>query len=447
MQAIVNTPRYSSLSYPTRVWFAMLLALILCFGATLANAAGKPAVVVSQASPLFDMQGGGCPNCGFTAQMTPAGGSFAVSNDGYIAVAAPYGNVLDIYNPRTGAVTAIAVSNISGATFDSQKNIYTGILYSHSLYKFPYVNGIWATTTTNAPTCTGSDTVACTMPNIGTDYNSNVDFKNTGFDAAGNLFMVTATASSGTAGGSKIYELAAANLYGSPTLVYTDDATHAISSIALDPWGNLFFTDAVYGELNNSNVTNSSLNVLPYSSSTGYASSKTIVATWTNPSPGGYDNVLSGVAVDPATGTVYYSDSNQTIAIPNNLATPPDVANAYVVSTTGAFQLMPDGNGSLYAIGNHGNNKGVFHIFLNNVFVPPVAVGSASQATNVVALLNGVDCTGSVAFALVAGNITTASATAGTCAPKSFGDTPVTGAAFPVTVSLTPAAAARALQP
>ena len=243
MHPISNTPRYSSLSYPTRVWIVMLLALILCFGASFANAASKPASFASQSSVIFDMRGAACPGaCSFNAQMDPNGGSFGVSKDGDIAVAAPYGNVLNIYNAATGTVEVFPLSNVSGGTFDNQKNLFVGPFYKRNLYKLPYVSGDWVSGDLDAaPNCnaTGIDTVMCKMPNVaGGDYNNNLDWKNAAFDSAGNLFMVTPTAGSGTAGGNKIYELTAANLYiGPPTLVYADDSTKNILSIAVDPSG------------------------------------------------------------------------------------------------------------------------------------------------------------------------------------------------------------------
>ena len=63
------------------------------------------------------------------------------------------------------------------------------------------------------------------------------------FDAAGNFYMV-ATPNS-TTGASAIYKCTAASLPTcTGTLVYSDANT--IGSIAIDPWGNLFYTDAVF---------------------------------------------------------------------------------------------------------------------------------------------------------------------------------------------------------
>ncbi len=442
MQACLNEFRISFRSLAGGTWVGLLLVLISGLGAATGNAQ-KPAVIVSQSAVMFDVEGGGCPTaCSFNAQMTPNGGGFGVSGSGDIAISMPYGNVLDVYSGTTGKVTAItALSNESGASFDSHRNLFVGPLYKHNLFKLPYVNGTWVAGNPDTdPACTGNDTVECRMPNLTNVYNSNPDFKNTAFDPAGNLFLVSAT--DNIHGGNAIYELPAASLYsGPPVLVYADDATHAIASIAFDPWGNLFFTDVVYssGGQSSQHATSAYLNVLPYSSSTGYAAAKTVLVTHTIASPSDYDNAMSGVAVDRS-GTVYFADGNGTYAIRNNPSTAPDAANAYLVSTTGGKQLMTDGNGNLYAVGDDNGGPAVFRILLGNVVVPTSTVATESTATNVTAALNGVDCTGSVTYALAGGNTTTASAaTTGACQTMSLAG--VTGAYFSTTVKLTPTVA------
>lgn len=437
MQAFLSELRKSYRALRAGTWAGLFIIFALCLG-TLAASAQKPAVVVSQSSPVFDVQGGGCPgSCGFNAQMTPSGGGFGVDGFGDIAISMPYGNVTDIYNGQTGKVIEItSVSNQAGATFDSNRNLFVGPLYKHKLIKIPFVNGSWVSGNPDQdPACTGNDTVECDLPNLSADYNTNPDYKNSAFDPSGNLFMVTAT--DNVHGGNKIYMLPAAGLYTStPTLVFTDEADHAIASIAFDPWGNLFFTDVVYasGGQGSQNATSAYLNELALSSS-GYASTKTVLLTHTIASPGNYDNAMSGVAVDRS-GTVYFSDGNGTYAIPNNPATAPAAANAYLVSTTGGKQLMSDGNGNLYSVAYDNGTLGILRILLNNVLVPASAAGTESTA-NITAALNGVDCTGSVAFALAGGNTATASgATSGNCQTMSLAG--VNGAAFPAGVKLTP---------
>ncbi len=438
MQTILKTYRNASHSC---TWIALPVVVALCVGASVANAAPtvKPPVIVSQTFPLFDLQAGR-----FTVTLSPAGGSFAVSKDGTIAVSAQYGNVIDVYDGTTGNVTAIPISNPSGASFDSQKNLFVGLLYRHRLFKLPYVNGSWVSTSNpdSAPACTGADTVACYLPNVaGGDFNRNLDFKNTAFDSAGNLYMVSAPASSDA---NAIYVLPAGSLYtGVPALVYRDDSIqgliHVIDSIAFDPWGNLFFTDTFFVDLNSLKAWNSSLNVLSYSASTGgYAATKTVLVTYEIKNVSSYDNVMAGVAVD-ANGTVYYSDDfTGVFAIPNNPTTPADGANAYLVATRGAHQLMPDGQGNLHAVGFNGYTTGVRHIVLNKVVVPTAPVGSPSQATDVTTASSGVDCSGTVDFAFASGNgSTTASATTtGTCSKVSLAG--AAGAAHSTTVTLRP---------
>ncbi|HKF50193.1 MAG TPA: hypothetical protein VKB38_22725 [Terracidiphilus sp.] len=441
MQAILGKFRNPFGSLLAGTWIGLFVVLIFGLG-VITGSAQKPAVVVSQASLLFDVQGGGCPgSCGFNAQLTPNGGGFGVDGWGDVAISMPYGNITDIYNGTTGKVIQItSLSNQSGASFDSHRNLFIGPLYKHKLIKVPFVGGTWVSGNPDTdPACTGNDTVECGLPNIGTDYNSDVDFKNTAFDSAGNLFMVTAT--DNVHGGNSIYMLPAAGLYNTaPTLVFTDDATHAIASIAFDPWGNLFFTDVVYssGGQSNQHATSAYVNELPYSSSSGYASSKTVLVTHTIASPSDYDNALSGVAVDRS-GTVYYSDINGTWAIPNNPSVTPAAANAYLVAASGGKQLMVDGNGNLYTVAYDSGAPAVFRVLVNNLVVPASAVATESTAS-IAAALNDVDCSGSATFALAGGNATTASgATSGSCQTESLAG--VSGAYFSGTVNLTPAVA------
>ncbi len=132
--------------------------------------------------------------------------------------------------------------------------------------------------------------------------------------------MVTVPAAPGV---NAIYECAVAcQTGGTATLVYTD-TTGAVSQIAFDPWGNLFFTDGIYNDAsfqNDDKVTSSNLYELVYTAGTGFAATPTLLQTLTDAAPGNYDNQLDGVAVT-STGTIYYADQNDGMfAIPNTKA-------------------------------------------------------------------------------------------------------------------------------
>ena len=147
--------------------------------------------------------------------------------------------------------------------------------------------------------------------------------------------MVAVPSSTGT---SAIYVCpASCQTGGTATLLYSD--TNAISQIAFDPWGNLFFTEGVFtsaGNFGNDEVASSNLNELKYTAGTGYAATPTLLQTLTDATPANYDNQLDGVAVTP-TGTIYYATQNEgTFAIPNTQTGGPDTAHQYVVSALGA---------------------------------------------------------------------------------------------------------------
>ncbi len=143
---------------------------------------------------------------------------------------------------------------------------------------------------------------------------------------------------------------------------------------------------------------------MPYTS--GFATTPTVLVTYTNTDSNHYNNVLGGVNVD-WNGTVYYTATNSGIfAFPNNPSNVADAAHAYMVSAKGTYQIQPDGKGNLWAVGydNTGGKPAVFKISLNNVFVPPTAIGTESTASDVTAILNGVDCsTGPVLLPLLVG--------------------------------------------
>src|ERR1700722_2070593 len=172
------------------VRLVLMFITILSLFATIASAQ-RPALVVSQTSLLGNLTGG------FTTGGSPAGGSFAVTQQGDVAVGTSYGNSMDVVDGVTGTVTSVAASNAIGVTSDAQNNLYFSNFYGTMIEKIPYVNGSYpATAASSTAACTGSDVVWCTMPNPGANV------KAMAFDAAGDLFMVTTT--DGTSSGNKI---------------------------------------------------------------------------------------------------------------------------------------------------------------------------------------------------------------------------------------------------
>ncbi len=388
----------------------------------LATPTSKPALVLSQLSWL-----GKLPTGGFLAGGSPSGGSFAVNQNGDVLVSNTYGNSVYLFNGQTGAVTTLSSSftNVAAVTVDSQNNLYISQLYGSNIYKIPYVNGSYAAVTlpTSSPYplyCTGSDTAECQFIQAGS---SNV--KAMAFDASGNFFMATTPSSSGA---SAIYECPAScqpNPGATSTLIYSD--VNAVGSIAIDPWGNLFFTDAAFNSSGPGGQasTNSALNELTYTAGTGFASTPIQLATYTVPtaSVAAYDDSLGAVGVD-TNGTVYYATQYNTSgirALPNNHGMV-DTTNVYGVATQGAKLLTLDANGNIY-IGANNSGDSIGKILLNNLVVPAATLGTPTTATNVTVMDNYAGCSSSptLAFGATEGGVATSEFTAvttGTCAGR-----------------------------
>ena len=210
-------------------------------------ASDVPALLMNQV--IWSYQSGA-----FTDGQNPAGGSFAVTQNGLIVVGTTYNNKTDFVSASTGALVQ-QVSMSGGGVFaiDSKNNLYMGHLYNSAVYKIPFVAGAYVTLSdlSSAPNCTGTDTAICTVAT-----NPGGGMKAIAFDPSGNLYMVTVPASPGT---SAIYECAVScQTGGTATLVYSD--VNAVSQIAFDPWGNMFFTEGVYTSGTNfSNLQSSQL--------------------------------------------------------------------------------------------------------------------------------------------------------------------------------------------
>ena len=405
----------------------------------------------------------------------PAGGSFGVNTVGQIAVADT--NNLILINAQTGVSTTLGPwSGASAVAVDSKNNIYVGSLYGSPavVAKVPYIGGAanggyaaFATPSTTTPACTSTSTTECTVTRVGSISPSAL-----AFDSAGDMFWITS--SSGTA--NSIYECTVACLAGtgSPVLLYTEPTAATAPStasgqllaggLAIDPTGNIFFTDSS-SYVNTATYAYTSfysrLNELPASTgtgfsgaTTGYASAPTVLYTTTPSSIGTYNNELDAVAVNGTTGTVYFADqSNGILAFPNT-GGPISVANGqptalYAISTQGAKTLTIDTQGNLYlaassTVINSSGGDTIAQVGVNNVIVPSSPVGTAvSPSTTlhaVTTILNDAGCSSNpgpaVTFAAASSASATATAnTTGTCVSTVTG-----GSSFATAVSFTPTA-------
>jgi hypothetical protein len=362
-------------------------------------------VFVTQVNWLNNLAGGGA-----FASGNPAGSSFGVNSaTGDVIIGNSYGNkVLDI-NSTTGVETVLVDwgsdigqnYNVGPVTLDSQNNLYVGGLYTNNVIKIPFVSGAYAAAPYPATTpanCTGSDTAECNFGSNLTNATNGYYFGigSMTFDAAGDFFFSLTNANTAP---EAIYECTVACLAtGTPaaTMIYMEPASVTtaqltVGGLAVDPWGNLFFTDSDYISNKNESVY-SELNELPVSTgagyggaTTGYAAAPTVIYTETLATPGSYDDELDGVAVDAVTGTVYLADQyNGVVAFQNNAGTV-NPAGIYTVSTQGAKVIALDAKDNLYgavyssALGSSGDT--VFEVYVNSVLVPGLAGTTANGVT------------------------------------------------------------------
>jgi len=393
-------------------------------------AADVPALLMNQI--YWSYQSGS-----FTDGQNPAGGSFAVTQNGLIYVGTTYSNKTDIVSQSTGAlIQSISMSGGNAFTIDSHNNLYMGHLYNSAVYKIPFVSGAYVALSdlSSAPNCTGTDTVICTVANLPSGGTKAV-----AFDASGNLYIVTVPAAPGV---NAIYECAVAcQTGGTATLVYSD-TTGAVSQIALDPWGNLFFTDGIYNDAsfqNDDKVTSSNLYELPFTSGTGFATTPTLLQTLTDASPGNYDNQMDGVAVT-STGTIYYADQNDgTFAIPNTKTGGPDTAHQYVVSALGAKGMELDANGNEWVVVYHSGGDNLGYALLGDLVTPNAQYDGAPVNAPATVVDNALPCTTAATLAFASSNAefgATPGTPCSTISASTF-STPVSASSYPATITFT----------
>ena len=372
----------------------------------------------------------------FTDGQNPAGGSFAVTQNGLIYVGTTYNNKTDIVSQSTGAlIQAISMSGGGVFTTDSKNNLYMGHLYNSAVYKIPFVSGAYVALSdlASAPNCTGTDTAICTVANLPSGGTKAV-----AVDASGNLYMVTVPAAPGV---NAIYECnAACQTGGTATLVYSD-TTGAVSQIAFDPWGNMFFTDGIYNDAsfqNDDKVTSSNLYELPFTAG-AFASTPTLLQTLTDASPGNYDNQLDGVGVT-SNGTVYYADQNDGMfAIPNTKTGGPDTAHQYVVSALGAKGMELDANGNEWVVVYHSGGDNLGEAFIGDLSTPNAQYDGAPVNTTATVVDNALQCTTAATLAIASSNPEfggTSGTTCSTISASTF-STPVSASSYTATLTFT----------
>ncbi|HEV2135882.1 MAG TPA: NHL repeat-containing protein [Terracidiphilus sp.] len=452
-------------SFAAGISLALFTVLIFCLSAAPGLAAAPAPIVVTGPSNLIgDLHFNGAGGGWFSGQ-APLGGTFVVGANGDVIVGAGYGSGVFEITP-TGTQTVLAAFNNSNAAgIDQYGNVYVARDYGDTIIKIPYsaTKGTYAGFTTLPTTnCQGGiqDTAACIFApgtKAGIDAGATAGGGNPGFssllfDGQGNFFFATDTNPGAGGNLNTIYECSAqcqaetdgAGTY-PPVVIYADPQA-ALGVVAIDPWGNLFFSDGQ----GNSSGNNSFVEELPFSSGK-YASAPTVVATYT--SSAGY-NAISGVVASSATAIYFAIPNDGVYAIPNS-STGPNSAGVYKVSNEGGKGLTMDAAGNLYVVQYSGTltNDGVFVTQMGNIRFAASPVGTAAATVAVTTIDNAADCTTPPALAYAASEggasttefastPATACSTAVNTGQGAFSPAPASnGSSFSATLKFTPSLA------
>ncbi len=406
-----------------------------------AGAQSVPNVVLSQVTTLAAL-----PNGGALAGSNPAGGSMAVDSAGNLYAATTYGNTIAEFAAGSTKATNLGTfSNPGPVAIDPAGNLYIGQAYSATVIKIPLVSGTLAAISTpgsSTPTCTGVDTTECALP-----FSAPVaGLVSMVFDSAGDLFFTSTT---GGTDPNTVFECTAACvrtgtpapavLYAEPAAAVTegsDTAYWELGGIAVDPWGNVFFTDSLldHKDTNGFNYQ-STVKELTYSSGS-YSSTPVTVYTLTDSSPGDYDNQLTSVVTD-SNGTVYFaSEYDGIFAFPNSNGTV-TTTTRYMVSNQGAKLMATDGHGNFYVV-SYTTADTAIHVGVGLITATASSTGSNSTATATI-ILNDEGCSPAptINFSALEGSTSTTEFTAtttGSCSTVNG-----TGAAYATNVAFTPA--------
>jgi hypothetical protein len=460
MKAIRTGQSYSSRSY-TSVSTALLFLLTMCLSGMVARAQAPPSafqnVVMSQAIELGALPSTG----GGQSGQEPAGSSMAVDANGDVIMGDTYGGEVLLFSGKAAGMSTLPAptvlgspgGNVDAVAVDSHNNLYIGFATVATVVKAPYVNGAYVTINApsgSMPNCTGSDTVECVMNNLNTDGSG---VSGLVFDSNGDLFYSTTNIADNGAGTApnSIWECMAAGLYtGTPAakLLFTEPSSGSstttgqlnVGGLAVDSYGDLFFTDSAVNSSSNDSEESfsSNLNELVYTSGTGFATSPTVLYTYTPTSPANYDNEIDGVGVD-ASGTVYalVTGGPGILAFPNTNGVI-NIAKMYVASTVTGKLMTTDGQGNFY-VDLYSNSAGgdiIDWVGMNILKASTSAVATPSMASFITVLNDG-GCSPApvVMFTANGTNASEFSAvTTGACSST------LIGASYTSTLTFTPAA-------
>ena len=462
--------------YASRGTLVALLAVLAIFVfAGAANAGAQTSIIVSQNTTY-----GGFPGGGAFSGEDPAGGSMAVNSLGVVVAGDTYGaNVVEFAPPAYAATVispASSSGNVGAVAIDSSNFLYFADQYNTNILKVPMnANGTYTITVNTEdsgasalPACLGdtkgdASVPECLISNPGTALGA-FGVSSMTFSSSGALFF--ATDDQGDTGGVgpayTIYECNALCLYGTtaPVLIYAETVTasglvatqgqYYIGGLALDTFGNLFFTDSA--ETNGSLASaQSNLNELPVVTkainATLFAAAPIPILTMTNPSPGNYNNAIDAVATDTS-GHLYVSviysgiyglvDNGSLNGSSTGAATASSSSLYGIANQDQAKLLASDKNGNFWVLGNGGSNGLLYFVYTGPVKFP--GAETAGTAENISALVadNTEACTPTLTFTSPDSTFTGVITTGGTCS-NMFGV--AAGSFTPVTLTYTPTAA------
>ncbi len=417
-----------------------------------------PASVVGATNVIFNQTNGyvgALTGGGTVSSLNPTGTTVAVNQQGNLIAGNSYGGKVLLFNGPAGTSTTLgSFGNVGPELVDSANNLWIAEIGGTPIAKIPYAAGTYAVASVNGstPLCTGVDTVECVLP-----FSTSPAFTaaisgvvGLAMDPTGNLFYTTMGANpySGPPSApvyNAVYECNVACLYSAtatPTLIYQETVQstaanqYVVGAIAVDKWDDVFFIDSRF-QPNMSNASSvSNLQELVYTTLTGYAATPTTLYTYTNASPGSYDDYLMGLATD-ANGTVYLSGQYDGVyGFPNNHGVV-NTAGMYAVTTQGAKAIALDSLGDVYELTYNGGAGGDVAVFtaVNNLTVPTATVGGApTTATDVTVIINDAAASSNPTVMIASSDSEFSAVTTGTASGVGLS----TGAQYAATITFTP---------
>ena len=233
-------------------------------------------------------------------------------------------------------------------------------------------------------------------------------------------------------------------LYQEPATTTTNpDMTVAqllVGGLAIDSFGDLFFTDSNIAT-GNSEVVSSNLKELKAltTSSTLHAATPITIYTETNAKPAAYNNQLDSVALD-ANGNVYFGDEFDGVFGFLSNAGVVDTTSLFTISTQGAKILTSNLKGNFYlvAYSNVAGGDAATVVSVGTITAPATGIGAPSTAAGAATILNSTaaaSCGGTTPT--YTSTTTEFTATAGACSTANVSS----AAVYPTTITFTPSAA------